>query len=286
MRVSVVGRLAIVSLAPALTLVPSGCFATDGTPPTPPPSVASREIREFDFANAEWLDTSVSETEKLQDGAARRSEDTALSPMSGGGSWKLLDGAQFADADGDGDEDAAVGLATSGGQSANVGWYIWLWQGGTAVQLRRAIVSTTRCDRPIDGVTAVAGGFEVRTFVFQSNVDNCAGGGAVPVTFVAGVRDGWPVRIRPEFGPLATCDPKALTVPLRPGGEVQLRVDTDARAPIVEPAQRYDSLMVSELSVSPYLTDEERGDWVLARAVRGDKVTCGYAHVDQVLGPA
>ncbi|MFI7571770.1 hypothetical protein ACIBUZ_23575 [Micromonospora echinofusca] len=273
-----VPRFVTGSLAGAL-LAMSGCSSPDGSP-TPSPS---REIRDFDFANAEWFDTSAAETVTLEHGSAKRSDDASISPMDGGGSWKLLDAPRFADADGDGDEDAAVGLSTSGGQSVNAAWYIWLWRDGSAVQLQKPIVSTTRCDRPIEAVTAVTGGFEVRAFLFHSDKDNCGGGGVVPISYVAGVRDGWPVRIRPTYGPLATCNPQELIVPLRPVGVVQLRVDTDDRAPVVEPAQKYDSLLVSELAVSPYIPEEQKGDWVLARAARGDELVCGYVRMDQIL---
>ncbi|WP_327007584.1 hypothetical protein OHA72_10120 [Dactylosporangium sp. NBC_01737] len=275
-------RSRLLSLTVAVSML-SGCTLLDDEPPPGPPPAASREIRVFDFADAEWFDASVSRTVRLKDGTATRGDDDAIGPMEGGGSWKLEGTPQFADADGDGDEDAAAALRTSGGQSSNVFWYVWLWQDGTAQQLRRPIASTIRCSRPIEAVNAVTGGFEIHAFLFQFGRDNCAGGGAIPIVYVAGVRDGWPVRIRPQYGPIDTCDPHDLVVTLRPSGLVQLRVDSDERSPVVEPAGRYDSVLVNELAVSPYLTPQMRGEWVLALAVRGEERICGWAHVDQVL---
>jgi hypothetical protein len=107
----------------------------------------------------------VSETVRLKDGVARRGDDSGIGPLQGGGSWKIAGSPQYSYADGDGDEDAAVGLHTSGGQSANTNWYIWMWQGAAAVQVRPPIVSATRCDRPIESVRAVVGGFALSDLV-------------------------------------------------------------------------------------------------------------------------
>lgn len=276
-------RASLLASLASFPLVLSGCSSGGDDPPAPEPpapSVTSREIRGFDFGNAEWFDPSVAETVTLEDGTYIRGAGAAVSPMSGGGEWRIVDGPRFSDADADGDEDAVVALATSGEQSANVGWYIWLWQDGTAVQLHQSIASTTRCSRPVEAVTAVPGGFEVRAYLFQDGMDNCAGGGAVPVTYVAGVRDGWPVRIRPDFGPIETCDPLVLTERTRPGGKVQLRVHPDGRAPEVEPARRYDSLRVDRYALDRYVAPERK--WALTLAHRGEKVVCGWAHVDQL----
>jgi hypothetical protein len=273
------GRVGVISSIFVISGSLFGCSPGGAAPKKPPPpSVTSRQIRSFDFGNAEWYDSGVLQTVQLKDGGADRGEG---SPLSGGGRWRLLDAPQFADVDGDGDEDAAAGLATSGEQSANTAWYIWLWQDGTARQLRRPIVSTTRCDRPIDGVRVVPGGFEVRMFMFTEG-DACAGGGVTPVTYVAAVRGGWPVRISPDFGPIAGCDPLALTVQVRLRKRIQLRVDADARAPAVEPAAVYDSILAGELTMSPYLRIEDVGEWALVIAVRDGKRICGFVRTSDI----
>jgi hypothetical protein len=238
-------------------------------------SSASREIRKVDFAHLEWFDSVTASTVKLADGSGWRAAGNA----SGGWTWKLLGRPQFADVDRDGHEDAAVGLALSGEQAASEAWYVWLWRDGRAQQLRMPIVESSRCDRRIESVTAVPHGFKVQAFLFVDG-DSCAGGGSVPIAYVVGVRDGWPVRVKPHYGPIATCDPADLTVALHPPGEVLLHTSPDVRSPTVEPAAGYDAFLVHEYYADPALSAEE--DWILGIAVSGDRKVCGWARSDQV----
>ncbi len=258
----------------------AGCDAGSETPPPP----ASQEIRSFAFDNAEWFDAMSASTVKLTVGLAKRASDS-VAP--GGVSWRMLGPPAYADVDADGDEDAAVGLHSRGGQMFSFAWYIWLWQDGRAVQLRRPIAQTSRCGGPIDSVTGTPQGFKVSMLIAEMGPDDCAGGGSIPVAYVAGVRDGWPVRVAPDFGPLETCNPHELTVPLSPPPALQLRTAPDDGAPPIGSPTRYEAVLATELAVSPYLTKEQRGDWLLVTAVlreRGaERRLCGWARADQLL---
>jgi hypothetical protein len=252
---------------------PGGLVATTTAAP-----VVSREIREVDFSNLEWFDSPTASTVTLINGMARRDADNESS----GYSWRLSGSPQYADADGDGHEDAAVGLSVEGAQLTAETWYVWLWRNGEAVQLQLPIAGSSRCTRPVESVAAVPEGFRVETFIAVSE-DSCAGGGSVPVTYVVGVRDGWPVRISPYFGPIASCDPRSLTVALRPKREVLLYTATDIRSPAVEPAANYDEFLVDEYSADGGLTPER--EWILGIAVSGARRVCGWARADQVRTP-
>ncbi|GAA0392407.1 hypothetical protein Acor_17340 [Acrocarpospora corrugata] len=254
----------------------TGCRDRAGDAPArPTASVVSQEIRKVDFSNLEWFDSVTASTVKLVDGAARRDADNE----SGGFSWQLSGPPRYADADGDGHEDAAVGLRANGAQLGAEAWYVWLWRNGQAQQLRLPIATTSRCDRPIEAVTAVPHGFMVQKFMSVSE-DSCAGGGSVPITHVVGVRHGWPVRIHPYYGPIASCDPRDLSVALYPAGKVLLYTSPDVRSPSVEPTATYDKFLVDEYSADPELTPE--WDWILGIAVSGARRVCGWARADQV----
>ncbi|TWG12299.1 hypothetical protein FHX34_105166 [Actinoplanes teichomyceticus] len=246
----------------------------------PAPRAVSSEIRGFDFGAAEWVDAMSASTVQLTGGRARRAPAAAW----GGMSWQMLGPSAYLDLDADGDEDAAVGLHSHGGQMFSFAWYIWLWQDGRAVQVRRPIAETSRCAGPIDSVTATPAGFQVRMLITEMGRDDCAGGGSVPVTYVVGIRDGWPVRVAPDFGPIETCNPHELTVPLSPPSAVQLRTAPDDAAPPIGSPARYATVLTTELAVSPYLSAQERGDWLLVTAVAaGGHRRCGWARADQVL---
>ncbi|GAA1005851.1 hypothetical protein Aple_040190 [Acrocarpospora pleiomorpha] len=254
----------------------TGCSDRAGDAPARPTTpVVSQEIREVDFSNLEWFDSVTASTVKLVDGAARRDADNE----SGGLSWQVSGPPRYADADGDGDEDAAVGLRATGAQLVSEAWYVWLWGDGQVQQLRLPIATTSRCSRPIEAVTAVPDGFMVKQFMSVSE-DSCASGGSVPITHVVGVRHGWPVRIHPYYGPMAPCDPRHFSVALHPAGKVSLYTSADVRSPLVEPAATYDRFLVDKYSADPSLTPE--WDWILGIAVSGTRKVCGWARADQV----
>jgi len=273
----------VLAAAAVGALLAAGCSAERGRPSPAPPS---QEIRATDFADAEWHDAVFGTTVRLVGGRAEVDLDPVFYP--GGVSWRLLDAPAYTDIDGDGDEDAAVGLRSAGGQTAATSWYLWLWQDGRAVQVRRPAVSVSRCEGPIESVTAKPGAIGVRLLVAGSPRDTCASGGSVPVTFEVGLRDGWPVRTSPAFGPVETCNPRDLTTELTPPGEVQLRVAGDPSAPAVADRTRYPAVLVDDLVVNPYrLPGRKPTDWHLVLALlpadTGPREVCGWAHVDELL---
>ncbi|MFY1587939.1 hypothetical protein ACN267_25940 [Micromonospora sp. WMMD734] len=233
-------------------------------PSSAPTGPSSQEIRAIDFAGREWFDAVTNSTVQLRDGKAERRGDEGMDAYR----WKMAGPPRYADADGDGDTDAAVGLAVEGGQTSSVSWYIWLWHEGDAQQLRRPIAEASRCDGLIEAVDPVPTGFSVEGFVWGPE-DDCAGGGSVPIAYVAAVRQGWPVRISPRLGPITTCSPGELAEHLVPTSEVLLHTWPDGRSPVVEPAARYDALITdySELT----------GRWTLVVALRGEDRICGWA---------
>ncbi|WP_405590033.1 hypothetical protein [Streptomyces sp. NBC_01190] len=236
--------------------------------------VASKEIRRIDFANLLWYDAMTASTVQLVNGFAQVT-NSDLGKLT----WQVSGPPSYSDVDGDGHEDAAVSLKANRAQLVANAWYIWLWRGGRAQQLRLPIAQTSRCNRPIESVKAVPRGFKVQMFMSVEE-DDCAGGGSVPITYVAGVQHGWPVRIEPRYGPIETCDPRALTVALHPSRKILLFTAADARSPVVEPARRYEKFLVTEYDNNPELFPEQ--EWILGIAVSGARRVCGWVSVDQI----
>jgi hypothetical protein len=264
----------------ALLVVVTGCAAESRIEPPRPPS---REIRDFDIGAAEWYDVLTGETVRLRGGLAKRDLDPTAMP--GGASWRVLGPPAYADLDGDGDEDVAIGLHADGGQMFSSAWYFWLWQDGSAVQVRRPIITTSRCDGIVESVVAKGAAVTV-SVVLADGDDPCATSGSVPVTFDVGLRDGWPVRVAPEFGPVATCNERDLTETVLEPGEVQLRTWPDDASPPIGMPVEPDYVLIDDIHVSPYL-EEYQSEWVLVfAALNEDESTsrvCGWVRRDEVL---
>ncbi|NUT50135.1 MAG: hypothetical protein HOV94_22910 [Saccharothrix sp.] len=256
-----------------------GCTAQEPSAP----GGSSAGMRAFDFGEAEWFDAMSGSTVRLAGGLAEQDPDPVVYP--GGIAWRMLGPVAYTDIDGDGDEDAAAGLHGAGGQMFSSAWYLWLWQDGSAVQVRRPIAGVSRCEGPIESVTAKPGAISVRMLMTEV-ADTCAGGGAVPVTYDVGLRDGWPVRVAPEFGPIELCNPRDLTDEVVPLGEVQLRVAGDERAPAVGERVRYSRVLINEIGASPYLPGHDAENWRLALGVldtdSGPRRVCGWARLAEL----
>ncbi len=256
--------------------------------PQPPPDPAGRgiyaiptarpttsqppagDIRDVDFANAEWWMTRATGPIRLRDGTANLPDDAA--PDGIGGTFQL--GLPvFADADGDGDLDAAVGVNLTSGNYAGQTWYAWLWQNGGAVQVRRPIVSGGRCADTVGRVTAAQDGFQVEVKIKRAK-EECAAPGT-PVTYVVGVRDGLPVRVQPAIAPAEWCLPEEHTTELPPGTSAVPRLAPMPDAPKVACASGpYSQIRLNTLKSD---TDAAGHRWYLALLSGTDGSTlCGW----------
>ncbi|MCK9896840.1 hypothetical protein [Frankia sp. AgB32] len=236
----------------------------------------------MNLGNLEWFDDATSATIRLTNGRGERLADVVEGRITSTMTGPVV----YADVDGDGDEDAAAGLHSVGEQLVADSWSVWLWQDGRPLQVRRPIAVTSRCDKPIESVAAEPTGFRVRAFVAIRG-DDCATGGSLPVTYVAAVRDGWPVRIEPTYGPIETCDPRYLIHPVRPQGATVLRTSQDDRSPAVTATTRFSRLLVNWVDASPYLEPGESTRWVLLLAEKKSGKTtrqwCGWVRLSYPL---
>jgi hypothetical protein len=251
-------------------LLLAGCGGGGEEPPVAAsPTVLDRGVRQFDFANATWRAGPMKVT----------LADRAATVPDGGFAWhfEMVSEPAYADVNGDGAEDAAVAISDDGGggNALNTTWYVWLWEGGTARQLDTPVAQHTRCGPATDAVRGVDGGFEVLDKVWDGTT-SCADGGAAPLTYVVGLRDGFLVQIRPRLAPLAVCNPRHLTTPLgvREGAAAYLA--QDPKAPRL-PDRRYEYANVDS-------REDADGGWRLALLASGAERFCAWLRTDDVIG--
>jgi hypothetical protein len=262
-------------------VVTIGLLATSCDSGSPRSGGLAKDIESFQFGDAEWYDSVVNTTVTLKGGLAHK--DTDDPEYAGGLDWRMLGPPAYTDIDGDGDEDAAVGLFSGGGQMASETWFVWLWESHTAKQVRRPIAASSRCDKLIESVTAKRGAFTVRSSLFEER-DNCASGGSIPIVYDVGLRDGWPVRTAPNYGPLDTCNTREQTKQVTPARDLQLRVADDDTSPPVGARTRYDTVLVKDWELTRTPDGDGHGAWLLVTAVRDDERMCGWTRVADILG--
>lgn len=251
----------------------AGCSAS-ASPPAP-----SADIRSADLGGVEWFDSVESTTVKLTGGMSRPQAE--MVPSASGFISRMIGPVVYADVDGDGDEDAAAGLQTEGGQRFSSVWHIWLWQDGKAVQVRQPIAEASRCDGAIESVVARPGAFAV-SMVIRDVDDPCSTNGSLPVSYEVGVRSGWPVRLRPEFGPVQTCNPRAQAKELTPAGKIQLHTWPDGRSPGIGEPARPGKVFVESLYVGD--REDRATKWILVAAEQQDgRRVCGWARYGEVV---
>jgi hypothetical protein len=260
------------ALVAAVALL-AGCGGGDGAkspaPTAASPTALDRSIRQFDFGNATWRAWSM--PVRLANKAATVPDDGIV--------WRFAMASEpvYADVNGDGAEDAAAALSDDGGggNARNTSWYVWLWENGTAHQLDTPVAQHTRCGPFTDAVRGVEGGFEVLDKAWDAST-TCAEGGAAPLTYVVGLRDGFLVRIRPRPAPLEVCNPRDLATPLRvrPGAVAYLA--RDLNAPRL-PDRRYEHANVDT-------RDDGGGGWRLALVTSGAERFCAWLRTDDVIG--
>ena len=268
------GKIATVVLT--FGLLAAGCNSGES-----PSHGVLRDIESFPFGDVEWYDAVVDTTVTLKGGLARRDTDDPM--YVGGLDWRMLGPPAYSDIDGDGDEDAAVGLYSAGGQMVSEAWFVWLWENDTAKQVRRPIASSSRCDGFIESVTGKPAAFSVRLSLFE-NEDTCAGGGSIPITYDVGLRDGWPVRISPDYGPLETCNTREQVKQVIPARDLQLRVAAGDTAPPIGGRIRYNAVLVEQLDLTMTPDDMGYNEWLLVTAVQDSRRVCGWTRVADILG--
>ncbi|OZV81745.1 hypothetical protein CA850_11360 [Micromonospora echinospora] len=232
------------------------------------PDNLDQSIRSFDFKNALWLDYPVDEAPallqlKLEDGKFLGSIN---SPSSHGEihTYELSGSPVFADVDGDGDEDAALALQ-SADQGGLLSWYIWIWQDGSAQQLHYPFYRHSRCDAGETEVHPAEAGFRVSTFL-KSRQAACAEPPTKSYQYVVGLRDSYPVRVRPIPGaPDKDCFAEGMKeAAVR--SPVTARVAPEEAAPEIEEAKVYDRVEV-------FATGQ---NFLLARLTTSGQTSCGW----------
>lgn len=255
-------------------LVVGGCADSDSAEPggsAASPIKLDQSIRQFDFGNTTWVVEHPDVQVHLTDGnGTRQYEDLTIF-------YQLFGEPAYADVDGDGDEDAAVGITDNGGgNGANSIWYVWLWQDGTAKQLSaQPFAFHTRCSGRVDAVQPVPEGFEVLDAIWDGST-SCAAGKAKPFSYVISVRDGFLVQVKPRLAPLEMCHPARQTRrgPAPPGLVGYLA--PDERAPRLAPRE-YREVRFSE-SAGP---EEE---WTLVLLSTDDEDFCGWVRTSEIIG--
>lgn len=246
-------------------LMAVGC--TDDEPRPVESTKLDQGIRTFDFRNAVWFE--YPDLESHEDGGEVPLRNGEYQ-RGGSDPFRLGYGPVFADADHDGDEDAVLALEL-GGQGVRLSWYLWVWQDDTAEQVRYPFLRYSRCDYAATEVRPVADGFEVQTAVPKPE-RVCAEGATIPVSYIIGVKDSYPVRLRPEKGAPQTCD-RPGTVPARVNMPLSPRVAPEAAAPVIGTPRRYD-----EVTYLPhYRETSASGVWYLGMFVAGQEKICGWA---------
>lgn len=266
----------VIALIATLGILAAGCDSGE-----PRSAGLSKEIESFQFGDADWYDAVVDTTVTLKGGLARRATEVPEFP--GGLDWRMLGPPAYTDIDADGDEDAAVGLYSAGGQMVSQTWFVWLWDGHTAKQVRHPIATSSRCERFIESVTAQGGAFSVRSSILEAG-DACASGGRTPITYEVGLRDGWPVRTSPDYGPLETCNTHEQTKRVTPARDLQLRVAADDTSPPIGTRTRFDTVLVEQWQLTLPPDGKPDYEWLLVTAVRGPEKACGWTRVADVLG--
>lgn len=209
-------------------------------------SVLDSAIRSFDFGNALWHDyTEVALSRRSGTNAVPiddqvllvngRNEQGRLGPYS-------INAATFADADGDGDEDALVGLNIEN-NAASTTYYLWRWQGGRAEQIRFPAYYSLRCGPQARQISPHRDGFEIRANVRLPD-EPCAADPTVPLRLIVGLRDGYPTQLSPLYGYADHCVREGMLSTLA-ARQLQVRVAPEDAAPVLTDIRPGDRILVS-----------------------------------------
>lgn len=246
----------------AATYYASG--AGDGKPAATQPSKLDQSIRKVDFKNI-----------TLRDGD-RQVKLTNGERVTGTGPaefrYALSIGPAYADVDGDGDEDAAIAYTVTNGNGWQQYGYIWRWENGKPVQMQEPFSRDGRCGTTyLKSLTSGKNGIAVRVDLIDLS-QGCAGRPAGSDAFTLGVREGYPVRVAPQLGPVESCDTPSERSRLGPRS-VTPRVAPHPKAPAMGAQREFAEVVI----LSDSSTEVDGYNWFLAVLTAADgKRTCGW----------
>jgi hypothetical protein len=189
-----------------------------------------------------------------------------------GGHASIIRQAIFADADRDGDEDAAVELVVEAGNGIDQSWYVWIWRDGRATQSRLPMAIDARCGDTVSSVEPVAEGFQV-TGAIKEPGTMCAAGATEPFSKVVGIRKGFPVMLRPTYGVVNHCNNLLPPQSIEGSEPLLLRTAPSVSAAPVGPPERF----VRYADVEGSGVEEDAVHWRLAVMYRANgESVCGW----------
>lgn len=209
------------------------------------------------FRNLEWTDVIANRKVTLKDGSA----------TDAGTTWKLGPNIVFADANGDGYEDALTSLEVDSGDAKTTYLYIWLWDAAKkwAAQVADPVARYSSCGNSL--VSAKPGtpnGFEISEKIRDAYDGQACGTEPLhPFTRTVGVSGGWLVMSQPVMAYGGICY-QTYDTPTSLAGPARLQLAPNAAAPVVDQAQylypvmpdRLDRQFPSGWTQVGWLTDE------------------------------
>ncbi|HIV57170.1 MAG TPA: hypothetical protein H9902_04360 [Candidatus Stackebrandtia faecavium] len=228
----------------------------------------SDEIKQFDFKNV-TVDNSFGVKQTLEDGRyTLPGYDEEL-----GVGTTMAEGPVFADADEDGDLDAAAiyQWTPAAGTPIRIA-FIWEWTGTTAKQVVQPV--TAGYEGTVSDLAASGNEFVLSMKSFGPPPDNESEGGRVSFA----MHDGYVVQVRPNFGAVDPCvvfdaDQKIGTV----GSDAPVYVTADAQSPRIRPGDEpFAEIVAIDKELAPK-------DWNLARLTSADgSIRCGWVEAGEV----
>ncbi|KUG57586.1 hypothetical protein [Nesterenkonia jeotgali] len=180
-------------------------------------------IRDVEFADLEW-------TEWVN--------EVVLIPAEGsdGPEFEVSEEIHYADADGDGHEDALVSLGWTDDRGFEDIWYIWAWDPDTesAYQAGGPVARAANCGDHVESVSAGEDHFVIEEHLWPQNADHdCASTPSIQVTRHLVLEDDWPVMISPVRAHGGMCPQILGTDDLWPVEDFEFRTSPEEAAGLV-----------------------------------------------------
>ncbi|HZE41635.1 MAG TPA: hypothetical protein VE172_22780 [Stackebrandtia sp.] len=222
------------------------------------PGPVDDSIRKFDFSNAKI--SIYGQQYQLKNGIYR-------DPTVPGGDvgFFTTEGPVYADVDKDNDLDAALILEwrPNAGHTTTTA-FVWQWDSGAAQQLTRQV--DMGYYGQIKGLKATKHAFSVQ----GTTAPDVATARSPWEKIVFGIKDGFPVRVKPTFGSVDPCPEFKDHPPTGRADKATVRVAPDDKAPTVGKPGDF-----SEVEAVPSAVSTDT--WSVVRAKRSDgTVSCGW----------